>query len=186
MDSADEPVDVSVLEALIDVRKQQALVDQFCAARRGDEGGGGRGRSTSACVGDYAKRRDGARRRGRAARDARPRRVPHAARRCTTACSARTTRRNSTRTRSCSGTRSARSTRRAGTTTRAPERTLAESAERLATLEAHDARFREALPDVDLSVAEPTAPARARTPPDAFEPVFDRRSRGGGDQRRAA
>ena len=30
MDSADEPVDVSVLEALIDVRKQQELVDQLC------------------------------------------------------------------------------------------------------------------------------------------------------------
>ena len=31
MDSAEEPVDVSVLEALIEVRRQQALVDQFCA-----------------------------------------------------------------------------------------------------------------------------------------------------------
>ena len=57
----------------------------------------------------------------------------------------------------------------------APERTLAESAARLSTLDALDARFREALPDVDLSAAALATPAPGPEPEpdDAVEPVFE-------------
>ena len=64
----------------------------------------------------------------------------------------RTTPRSSTRTRSSSATPSARSTtRREARGWSGRERILAESAAELATLDAQDARFREALPDVDLT-----------------------------------
>jgi hypothetical protein len=170
MDSADEPVDVSVLEALIEVRRQQALVDQFCT--RAEEMKGAVAAAVyERVLGDYAKRR--------AALDAEA--APLVTRALAEYRTLRGLRDGVQRTHDAAQLdkdeivfrHSIGEIDEASRDERlvAPERTLAESAERLASLEALDARFREALPDVDLSVAttEPPEPDAA----EAFEPVFD-------------
>jgi FHA domain len=174
MDSAEEPVDVSVLEALIEVRRQQALVDQFCA--RAEE----MKSAVAAAVyervlGDYARRR--------AALDAEA--APLVSRALTEYRTLRGLHDGVQRTHDAAqldkdevdfrhslgeiddALRDERLV--------APERTLAESAARLSTLDALDARFREALPDVDLSAAALATPAPGPEPEpdDAVEPVFE-------------
>lgn len=175
MDSAEEsvdvPIDVSVLEALIEVRRQQALVDQFCA--RAEENKSAVAPAVYARVlADYGKRR--------AALDG------EAAPLVTRAVAEYRTLRGLH-----DGVQQTHDTAQLDKdeivfrhalgeiddATRderlvAPERALAESATRLSTLEALDARFREALPDVDLHAAA-AAPAAEPADDEAFEPVFE-------------
>jgi hypothetical protein len=169
MDS-DEPVDVSVLEALIEVRRQQALVDQFCA--RAEEMKGAVAAAVyERVLGDYGKRRT--------ALDAEA--APLVTRALAEYRTLRGLHDGVQRTHDAAQLdkdeivfrHSIGEIDEASRDERlvAPERTLAESAERLASLEELDARFREALPDVDLSVAT-TAPPEPEAV-DVFEPAFD-------------
>ena len=171
MDSTDEPVDVSVLEALIEVRRQQALVDQFCS--RAEEMKGAVAAAVyERVLGDYATRR--------AALDAEA--APLVTRALAEYRTLRGLHDGVQRTHDAAQLdkdeivfrHSIGEIDEASRDERleAPERTLAESAERLASLEALDARFREALPDVDLSVATAAPPepeAAAVFEPGAFD-----------------
>jgi hypothetical protein len=163
MDSAEEPVDVSVLEALIEVRRQQALVDQFCA--RAEE------MKEAVAVpvyervlADYAKRRaaleaDAAPLVTRALAEYRTLRGLHDGVQRTH--DAAQLDKDEVVFRHSIGEidDAARKERLA-----APERTLTESAEQLASLDALDARFREALPDADLAAVSAAPEAGAAGP----------------------
>jgi hypothetical protein len=153
MDSADEPVDVSVLEALIDVRKQQELVDQLCQ-RAEDMKSAVTPAVYARVVADYAARRATLDREAaplvtRALAEYRKLRALHG--HVQQAHDAATLDKDEVEFRHSLGEIDAatRDTRLAG-----PLKALSESAAELAKLDAHDARFREALPDVDLSALE--------------------------------
>ena len=168
MGSAEEPVDVSVLEALIEVRRQQALVDQFCA--RAEENKAAVASAVyERVLADYAKRRavldaEAAPLVTRALAEYRTLRGLHDGVQSTH--DAAQLDKDEVVFRHALGEidDATRDERLAS-----PERTLAESAERLSTLDALDTRFREALPDVDLSAASETPPAE----PEGPEPVFE-------------
>jgi hypothetical protein len=169
MDDAHEPIDVSVLEALIGVRKQQELVDQLC--KRADEMKAAVAAAVyERVVADYARRREGLEHEAaplvtRALAEYRKLRALHAE--VQQAHDAARLDRDEIEFRHSLGeiddaTRDER--------LKHPESALAQASAELAKLDAHDVRFREALPDVDAALAEPEPePATASAPEAAQE-----------------
>jgi hypothetical protein len=172
-DDAHEPIDVSVLEALIDVRKQQELVDQLC--KRADEMKAAVAAAVyERVVADYARRREGLERDAaplvtRAMAEYRKLRALHAE--VQQAHDAARLDRDEIEFRHSLGeiddaTRDER--------LKHPESALAEASAELAKLDAHDVRFREALPDVDAALAEPEPEPAIAAPPEALhEPTAE-------------
>ncbi len=159
MASEDTSVDVSVLDELIELRRQQALIDQFCA--RADEMKDKVEQAVyNRVLADYGARRQGLEAQAaplvtRALAEYRKLRAVHD--RVKRTHDEAQLDKDEVEFRHSLGEID-ESVRKERLVT--PERVLAESSARLAMLDGDDARFREALPDVDLSV-EPAADASA-------------------------